>query len=156
MTADQHTEDLSFDEIDELISPRAEDTDFDRVVDTALSRRGFLGGVMTFGLGSFLVGTTALTRDALANGQTDRFGFAQVAANSEDTITVPEGFTWEQVVTWGDPLFSDAPAFDEATRGTAASQALAFGDNNDGMSIFTKDGRTVMAINNDYTNRKIL
>ncbi len=149
-------EDLSFDEIDELISPRAEETDFDRVVETALSRRGFLGGVMTFGLGSFLVGTTALTRDASADAHADRFGFAQIAANTNDTITVPDGFEWEQIVAWGDPLFSDAPAFNEATRGTAASQARAFGDNNDGMSIFTKGGRTVMAINNEYTNRKIL
>lgn len=156
MSSNPHIDDLSFDEIDELISPRAEETDFDHIVETALSRRGFLGGVMTFGLGTFLVGTTALTRDALADGHADRFGFTQVTANSEDTITVPEGFEWEQVVTWGDPLFSDAPAFDDATRGTAASQALAFGDNNDGMSIFTKDGRTVMAINNEYTNRKIL
>ncbi len=156
MSSNPHIDDLSFDEIDELISPRAEETDFDHIVETALSRRGFLGGVMTFGLGTFLVGSTALTRDALADGHADRFGFTQVTANSEDTITVPEGFEWEQVVTWGDPLFSDAPAFDDATRGTAASQALAFGDNNDGMSIFTKDGRTVMAINNEYTNRKIL
>ncbi len=151
-------DDLSFDEIDELISPRAEETDFDRVVESALSRRGFLGGVMTFGLGSFLVGTTALTRDARADGHgnTDRFGFKQIAANSEDTITVPEGFEWQQVVTWGDPMFSSTPAFDEATRGTAASQAGAFGDNNDGMAFFTKGGRHVMAINNEYTNRKIL
>ena len=151
-------DDLSFDEIDELISPRAEETDFDRVVESALSRRGFLGGVMTFGLGSFLVGTTALTREAQAggHGHADRFGFHQIPANSEDTITVPEGFEWEQVVTWGDPLFSSTPAFDEATRGTAASQAGAFGDNNDGMAFFTKGGRHVMAINNEYTNRKIL
>ncbi|GAA6182419.1 PhoX family phosphatase [Shimia sp. NS0008-38b] len=156
MSADLPNDDLSFDEIDELISPRAEETDFDRVVETALSRRGFLGGVMTFGLGSFLVGTTALTRDALADGHADRFGFAQIAANTDDTITVPEGFEWQQVVTWGDPLFADSTSFDEATRGTAATQARAFGDNNDGMSIFTKDGRTVMAINNEYTNRKVL
>ncbi len=147
-------DDLSFDDIDELISPRAEETDFDRVVDTALSRRGFLGGVMTFGLGTFLVGTTALTREAVAEG--DRFGFAQVPANTDDTITLPEGFEWEPVIAWGDPILTDAPAFDEATRGTAASQATAFGDNNDGMSIFTKDGRSVMAVNNEYTNRKIM
>ncbi|MGR3714929.1 MAG: PhoX family protein [Shimia sp.] len=149
-------DDLSFDDIDELISPRAEETDFDRVVDTALSRRGFLGGVMTFGLSTFLVGTTALTRDALAEGQSDRFGFAAVPANTSDTITLPAGFEWEQVVAWGDPLVSDAPAFNEATRGTADGQAKAFGDNNDGMSIFTKDCRTVLAVNNEYTNRKIM
>ncbi|KPA21722.1 hypothetical protein shim_24290 [Shimia sp. SK013] len=147
-------DDLSFDDIDELISPRAEETDFDRVVDTALSRRGFLGGVMTFGLGSFLVGTTALTGDARADS--DRFGFSAVPANSNDTITVPDGFEWEQVVAWGDPITADAPDFDEATRGTAATQAMAFGDNNDGMSIFTRGGRTVLAVNNEYTNRKIM
>ncbi|TKZ22468.1 PhoX family phosphatase [Shimia litoralis] len=146
-------EDLSFDAHDELINPRAEETDFDQIVDTALSRRGFLGGVLTFGLGSFLVGTTALTRDAQA---ADRFGFAQIPTNTSDTITLPKGFEWEPVVQWGDPLFSDTPEFDDATRGTAASQARAFGDNNDGMSTFTKNGRTVMAVNNEYTNRKTI
>lgn len=146
-------DDLTFDEYDELINPRAEETDFDVIVETALSRRGFLGGVLSFGLGSFLVGTTALTREANA---ADRFGFAQVPANTDDTITLPEGFEWQPVVQWGDPLWSDVPEFDDATRGTAASQARAFGDNNDGMSIFTRDGRTVMAINNEYTNRSIL
>ena len=146
-------EDLSFDEHDELLNPRPEETEFDRIVDTALSRRGFLGGVMTFGLGTFLVGTTALTREAQAG---DRFGFGQVAANTEDTITLPEGFEWQPVVQWGDPLWSGVEEFDDATRGTAATQARAFGDNNDGMSIFTRNGRTVMAINNEYTNRKII
>lgn len=146
-------DDLSFDEHDELINPRSEETGFDRVVENALSRRGFLGGVMTFGLGSFLASTTLMSRAAHA---ADRFGFAQVAANSNDTITLPEGFTWKPVVQWGDPLWSDVPEFDEASRGTAASQSRAFGDNNDGMSIFTRDGRTVMAINNEYTNRKII
>ena len=64
---------LSFDDFDEARNPGPETTDFDRVVETALSRRGFLGGVMTFGLGSFLVGTSAMTRPAQA--QQDRLGF---------------------------------------------------------------------------------
>ncbi|SLN10540.1 hypothetical protein ROA7450_00015 [Roseovarius albus] len=150
-------DDLSFDDFDEMNNPRPETCDFDRVVEIALSRRGFLGGVMTFGLGSFLVGTTALTRPAGAVGAVkDRFGFAQVAANSEDTITVPEGFDWDVVVQWGDPLWSDVPGFDDSTRGTAATQARTFGDNNDGMSFFSYKGRTIMAVNNEYTNRDII
>lgn len=150
-------DDLSFDDFDEVNNPRPEMCDFDRVVETALSRRGFLGGVMTFGLGSFLVGTTALTRSAGAVGAPkDRFGFAQVAANSKDTITVPDGFDWDVLVQWGDPLWSDVPAFDDATRGTAATQERAFGDNNDGMSFFSYKGRTIMAVNNEYTNRDIM
>ncbi len=68
---------LSFDEQDELRNPPPAVTEFDEVVATALSRRGFLGGVMTFGLGSFLVGTTALTSRAEATS--DRFGFTAIA-----------------------------------------------------------------------------
>ena len=148
---------LSFDDYDEQISPRPEETEFDRVVSSALNRRGFLG-VMTFGLGAFMAGTTTLGRaaQAAAHSGTDRFGFAQIATSTEDTIVVPEGFEWKPVVLWGDPLFPDAPAFDEATRGTAESQARAFGDNNDGMSIFLRDGRHVMAVNNEYTNLSTL
>lgn len=143
----------NFDEYDALISPSVNAPDFDRIVEVALSRRGFLGGVMRFGLGSFLVSTAMSTQKAQAS---DRFGFDQVAASTSDTITLPEGFEWEPLVQWGDPLWSDAPEFDDDTRGTAASQARAFGDNNDGMAFFAKNGRTVMAVNNEYTNRKLL
>ena len=142
---------LSFDDHDETINPAPEVTDLDRVIEGALSRRGFLGGVMSFGLAGFLTGTAGLSR-AHAATTADRFGWTGIPTSTADTITLPEGFSWRPVVLWGDPLTEDAPAFDGETRGTAASQARAFGDNNDGMSIFTRDGRTVMAVNNEYTN----
>jgi hypothetical protein len=83
---------------------------------------------------------------------TDRFGFEAIAASTEDTIIVPQGFKWESVAHWGDLLFSDAPAFDPTTRGTAESQGRAFGDNNDGMSVMTRDSRVVLVANNEYIN----
>ena len=148
---------LSFDDRDELINPPPAVTDFDDVVETALSRRGFLGGVMAFGAGTFVLSTTAMTNPALADGHSaDRFGFQGIPADTSDTITLPDGFAWESVVHWGDPVLPGAPAFDEATLGSAQSQAQAFGDNNDGMSIFTRDGRTVLVVNNEYTNRDII
>ncbi|MCA9260945.1 MAG: PhoX family phosphatase [Planctomycetales bacterium] len=148
-------ETLSFDEFDEIDNPRPEETEFDRVVEEALSRRGFLGGVLAFGTSSFLMGTTALTpTTAEAKG---RFGFDAVAANGEDTITVPKGYKWETLIKWGDPLWSKGGEFDQVTRGTGESQEMAFGDNNDGMSMFTApDGKYVMAVNNEYTNRDII
>ena len=145
---------LDFDAYDELHSPREETTDLDRVIESAINRRGFIGGTLTFGLGSFLVGTSTLTRAAKA--APDRFGFTQISAGTADTIKLPDGFEWDTLISWGDPLWTDSPEFDQENRGTAASQARAFGDNNDGMAVFTKNGRTVLAVNNEYTNRAII
>jgi secreted PhoX family phosphatase len=147
-------DEISFDDYDEAINPRSEDTDFDAVVDAAISRRGFLSGVLTFGAGTFVMGTSALSSQAQAS--TSRFAFEQVPTSTADTITVPDGYEWDVAVQWGDRLFSDTPKFDEATRGTAASQARAMGDNNDGMALFSIDGKTVLVANNEYTNRKII
>ena len=47
---------LSADDWDELNFPRPEEQEFDRVVDRAISRRGFLGGVLAFGSGAAVMG----------------------------------------------------------------------------------------------------
>jgi len=105
-----------------------------RCLKRGISRRGFLSGVLTFGAGTFVMGTSSLV--STAEAATSRFAFEQVAASTADTITVPDGYEWDVAIQWGDQLFSNTPAFDETTRGDAASQALAFGDNNDGMTLF--------------------
>ena len=147
---------VSFDEFDEIENPRPATSDFDNVVEDALSRRGFLGGVLAFGTGAFLVGTATFKPVSAATLAGSRFAFDAVAANADDTITVPKGFSWHTVVKWGEPLWTKGADFDQASRGSAASQALAFGDNNDGMSLFAHDGRSILAVNNEYTNRGII
>lgn len=132
--------------------PRPEATDFEKLADKAISRRGFLGAGLAFGASAFVMGAGVL-RPADAAG---RFGFDQVAANTLDDITLPKGFSYDILAAWGDPLWSKGEAFDPATRGTAASQELAFGDNTDGMSVFDFGDRTVIAINNEYCNLKII
>jgi len=144
---------LTFDEFDEQILPRPEQTEFDVVVDTALSRRGFLGGVLA--LGSIASLGSAVSPTA-ARAAVDRFAFAATPTSTADMVTVPKGYSARVVVRWGDSLWSDGPAFDDSTRGTAASQARAFGDNTDGMDIFTDGDRILLAVNNEYTNRKII
>lgn len=153
MTMDKDAE-ISFDDFDELNSPRPEICEFDVVVDNALSRRGFLGGTIAMGTAAFVTGTSALTPlSAFAKG---RFGFGEVAANTRDTITLPDGYSWHPVAKWGDPLWSAGEEFDQTTRGTGISQELAFGDNNDGMAVFSSGNRQVFAVNNEYVNRKII
>ena len=145
-----HASELSFDEFDELNDPRDEPTGFERVV----SRRRFLGGATALGAASAFFGLGAF-RPAHAGGM-GGLAFEPVAANSLDTVTVPPGFSWHNVIAWGDPLWSGAAPFDHETRGTGASQERAFGDNNDGMWSFFVDGRTVLAVNNEFVNRSII
>ncbi|MCI4665345.1 MAG: PhoX family phosphatase [Neomegalonema sp.] len=135
------------------MTPRPEENDFDRIVEAAIDRRGFLGGALAFGSFTALGGAlTASTAEASA----DRFAFTQIPTNGDDAVTVPAGYKVDILVRWGDPLWSDAPEFDHATRGTAASQERAFGDNTDGMDVFSHQGKTLLVVNNEYTNRSII
>ena len=51
---------LSPDEWDELKFPRPTTQGFDRVVERAISRRGFLGGALAFGSGAAAMGLAGL------------------------------------------------------------------------------------------------
>lgn len=146
-------DELSFDDYDELRDPRPEDNGFDAVVEAAMSRRGFLSGVVAFGSGAAVMGTTFLATEAQA---ANRFGFNPIPTSTANTITLPEGYEWEVLVKWGQPLWSGTPDVDQATGGTAETQARAFGDNSDGMAIFAKGDKQILAVNNEYIQNKVL
>lgn len=128
-------------------------TDFTRLVEARLSRRDFLATALTGTGACFLGGVLVPAADAYTE---DPLDFTAVPAGTRDTITLPDGFNWHVVMRWGDPLWTDGPAFDERTRGTAASQELSAGDNNDGMWLFTIGNRSILAVNNEYVNRRIM
>lgn len=156
-------DDISFDDFDERNSPRDKTTGFDLIIERALSRREFMGRVISFGLGQFLLSTrsasaknshlnfTALEDTKMNNS----FAFDAVVANGLDTVTVPDGFVASPVVKWGDSLFSGVSNFDETNPLTAEMQRQSFGDNNDGMSLFTHEGRLLLVVNNEYTNNRV-
>jgi hypothetical protein len=129
-------------------------TDFAKLAERAISRRRLLGAGAAVGISAFVTGSMALAPSS-ARAAT-RLGFEPVAANALDTITVPKGYGWHVLASWGDPLWSNAAAFDHQTRGTGASQERAMGDNNDGMALFGDGGRYVLAVNNEYANQQIL
>ena len=135
--------------------PRPVDTDFNDILERAMSRRGFLKTNAAFGVSAFVAGSTALSTIAVAKENV--FGFKPVAATVADTITVPDGYQWQVVTSWGDRLFSKGIPFDQVTRGTGESQELALGDNNDGMHLFPLgDNHGVFVVNNEYVNRNII
>jgi len=153
MTKNDHR-DLSFDELDELHFPRPTEQEFDRVVERAISRRGFLGGVLAFGSGAAVMGTAFLKGSTALAQQSSRFAFEQLPAQTDGTVHVPQGYNWDVLVRWGDPLFSEAEgAFDSQTGVSVEMSDKVFGENTDGMELFNVGGRELLVINSEYTNR---
>lgn len=146
---------LTADAWDEANFPRPDVQDFDRVVERAISRRGFLGGVLAFGSGASVMGTALLRGTTALAAQTSRFAFEGIAAATDRTVHVPAGYRWQVVARWGDALFSDAPAFDPATGIPTAGSDRVFGENTDGMETFSIGGREVLAVNNEYANTEV-
>ncbi|MEZ5866159.1 MAG: PhoX family phosphatase [Geminicoccaceae bacterium] len=143
---------LSADEWDELNFPRPEVQEFDRVVERAISRRGFLGGALAFGSGAAVMGTSFLQGTTALAQQSSRFAFAPIAAQTDSTVHVPEGYKWQVLARWGDPLFADAPEFDPANGVPAQGSDRVFGENTDGMESFSIGGREILVVNHEYTN----
>lgn len=153
---DQDTKSLSFDAYDELHHPRPALQDFDRVVASALSRRGFLSGVLAFGSGAAVMGLGTMMSSTSALAQaTTRFAFKPIAIATDANVIVPEGYSTHILAKWGQPLFADVEPFNPDTGMTAKGQSRAFGENTDGMELFNIAGREVMVVNHEYVNIEV-
>ncbi|MHA7875743.1 PhoX family protein [Roseivivax sp.] len=129
--------------------------EFDRVVDRAVSRRGFLGGALAFGSGAAVMGTAFLKGTSAMAQQATRFAFEGIAAQTDGTVHVPEGYSWKVTARWGDKLFSDAPEFDPEAGVAFEGSDRVFGENTDGMELFHVAGREILVVNSEYTNNEI-
>ncbi|MFD1509234.1 PhoX family protein [Lacimonas salitolerans] len=145
--------DLSADDWDEANFPRPEENDFDRVVERAISRRGFLGGILAFGSGASVMGT-GLLNSAQAQAAS-RFAFTPIAAQTDFDVHVPQGYSWHTLVRWGDPLMPQAEGYDLTEGGPVQGSDMVFGENTDGMETFLFRGHQLIAVNHEYTNRKV-
>ncbi|SMX32966.1 PhoX family protein [Octadecabacter ascidiaceicola] len=152
---DIDTTELSWDDWDELKSPRPDTNDFDTVVERAISRRGFLGGALAFGSGAVAMGTGLLSSTAV-KAAGNAFDFTPIDVATDFDIHVPEGYQWKPLVRWGDALFSDANgAYSAETGVDLAMSERVFGENTDGMELFEVNGKEVIAVNSEYVNPKI-
>ena len=145
---------------------------FRDIASATMSRRAALGfgaaGALAVAFGSALTspdsavaGGPGLSPAAKNGYGASKLKFTAIAPvdAAVDAVTVPEGFTWQPVIRWGDPIFNDAPDFDLGNQ-TAAAQARQFGYNNDYTDILeipgSKGRRAVLFANHEYTNEAIM
>lgn len=146
------------------------DSEFSQLVEKALSRRQFLRNAGLAGLGVFFMAsplsqamaesastTAAPTTEVAKASISTLMGFKAIPISTADTVVVPEGYKYDVLASWGDPLFPDAPAFDPAGKTPASAQEKQFGDNNDGLTFFPLDeNRGVLAVNHEYVNPELM
>ncbi|PUB14784.1 PhoX family protein [Yoonia sediminilitoris] len=152
---DIDTTDLSWDDWDELQRPAAESVAFDDVVEAAISRRGFLSGIVAYGSGAAVMGSGLLSGTSAEAQTVSRFGFTPIPIQTDGTVHVPDGYSWQALISWGDPLFSDAEPLSQENGVSVGSSDRVFGENTDGMELFVVGARQVIAVNHEYVNTKV-
>ena len=145
---------------------------FGDLVRHAVSRRGVLRGgamaVLAVGAGGALVAcsddSAAAPAEGGAQGAADLgpspagTDFVAVAPNTDDAVTVPEGYEQEVVIRWGDKVLPDAPDFDIDNQ-TAAAQEKQFGFNNDFAGLLPVDGvpnTYLLVVNHEYSTEPFM
>lgn len=117
------------------------------------SRRGFLKIGATVSAATFLGGFSQTLLAQEVSKASKLMGFSAIPAATVDKVIVPEGYTARTLISWGAPLFPNAPAFQDDSSNSGADQALQFGDNADGMAYYdAEDGYGILVVNNEYIN----
>ena len=135
------------------------------IVEARLSRRGFLTGMAAT---TGLVATGCATSDTSIplseipeSPQTAAFKFEEITRGMDETHHVPTGYSTDQVIRWGDPLFDDSPEFDPMNQSEAA-QLRQFGYNNDYLGFVAlptkEDGvqRGLLCVNHEYVSSLLM
>ncbi|MUK26968.1 PhoX family protein [Aliivibrio fischeri] len=132
------------------------ESDFSNMVNARLSRRGFLMGTAAAGAGAFLA-LNPVAKAIAGNMNNALLNFEAIPTSTSDSIVLPKGYSWNTLMSWGDPIFANAPKFNPNGKQDSKAQALQFGDNTDGMSVFPlSNDRAILAVNNEYTNYEFL
>lgn len=86
------------------------------------------------------------------------WAFDPVVPNRRDDVTVPDGFTAELLIAWGDPVTRDAARFD-VRRQSARAARTQFGYNNDYVGLVphpSRKDRALLVVNHEYTDEPLM
>lgn len=147
---------------DDISSNPSISPEFAEILGTKMVRRDILkAGAVSSALGFFglNLATSSVAQAQGSAAPVPSLGFKAIAANTGDTITVPEGYRYQVISRWGDPLFTNSPKWKGDATEDAAAQALQVGDNHDGMHFFPIDGKAdegLLVRNHEYINPNFL
>jgi len=137
---------------------------FGDIVKEAMSRRGFLKTGAAAGIVLYAGAQAPSALAQSSTGSSSRNGeltFDPVAPNSVDDVIVPNGYSYEILVKWGEPILADAPEFDFNNQ-TGEAQAQQFGYNCDYVAFFPfrevgrYSERGVLVVNHEYTDSELM
>ena len=124
-----------------------------------LSRRTVLRASLGALAGGFFAPLTAVAA-ASATVAGGMIGFKSVPISTADTISVPEGYTYQVIAPWGDPvgMSGENHAFKDDASNSSAHQETQLGMNHDGIHYFTQDGSKtgLLAMNHEYVDHGLL
>lgn len=122
---------------DHSINP-SDNIPFRKVLEQRYPRRQVLAGGL--GLASMVLFGRAFAFSANSSGGPRRslLGFDSVPTSTADTLVVPEGYSAQVMIPWGEPITGDFPAFDVSN--TSQQQAMQVGTHHDGMHYFPIEG----------------
>lgn len=145
---------------------------FGSILEERFRRRSLLGGLFSaIPAAALMTGKTAEAAESIPSAaaaeqleakRDTRISFKPIALSKEDAIQAAPGYRTKTLLKWGDPLFTDAPAFDPHAQ-TPAAQARQFGYNNDWMGYFSLPSHEsanprhgLLAVNHEYTNPELM
>ena len=87
-------------------------------------------------------------------------GFKSVPLSTADTITVPEGYSYQVIAPWGEAvgMSGENPAFKMDASNTAAEQEVQMGMHHDGIHFYPQNGSTsgLLVMNHEYSDDGLL
>jgi secreted PhoX family phosphatase len=128
---------------------------FTAVLQAYMSRRTLLKGAMA---SLVLASVNPLARSGSAAASE---GFAPLTHSTEDRLLIPDGYQYNVIVRWGDPVLPDTPAFNPRDQ-QPASQTRQFGYNADFIGFMplpvgsANSERGLLVVNHEYTNPELM
>src|SRR5215813_4168353 len=140
---------------DARLAPAHQNETFAAVLQAYMSRRTLLKGAVT---GLVLAYVGPVTRSGAA---AEPEGFVSLTHTAEDKLLIPDGYQYDVVIRWGDPVLPDTRAFDPSAQ-QAAIQARQFGYNADFIGFLPlpagsgSSERGLLVVNHEYTNPELM